>query len=166
MLIKISHDFESTEDAFLDLFFNKDEMIRMYREYMHFPEFAITQNEEGDRIKRVIVAVPKMELPSAIAKLAGGSVRYTEDGVFDKKTKVFTWKTTPSLMSEKIKNEGVMRVESLGGGKIRRTAEITLEAKVFGIGGVIESTFEKTIKDGWEQATKFFREELAKKSRG
>lgn len=163
MLIKISHEFECTEDAFFDLFFHKDDMTRMYREYMHFPEFALTQTEDGDRIKRTIVAVPKMELPGAIAKIAGGSVRYTEDGVFDRKSKVFTWKTTPSLMSDKIKNEGVMRLENLGNGKIRRTAEITLEAKVFGLGGVIESTFEKTIKDGWEQATKFFREELAKK---
>lgn len=162
-LIKISHEFESTQDAFLDLFFEKDTMIRMYREYMQFPECAITQSDDGDRIKRLIVAVPKMEMPSALAKIAGGSIRYSEDGVFDKKTKVFTWKTTPSLMADKIKNEGVMRVEDLGNGKIRRTADITLEAKVFGLGGVIEGTFEKTIRDGWEKATQFFREELAKK---
>lgn len=162
-LIKISHEFETTEDAFLELFFQKDEMTRMYREYMQFPEFSLTQTEEGDKLKRTIVAVPKMEMPAAIAKIAGGSVRYTEDGVFDKKTKVFTWKTTPSLMGDKIKNEGTMRVESLGNGKVRRTAEITLEAKVFGLGGVIEGTFEKTIRDGWEKATQFFRDELAKK---
>ena len=163
MLIKISHEFESTEQAFLDLFFDKDKMVHMYREYMHFPEFALTQHDEADRIRRTIVAVPKMEMPSAIAKIAGGSIRYTEDGTFDKKTKLFTWKTAPSIMTEKIKNEGVMRVESLGNGKVRRTAEITLEAKVFGLGGVIESTFEKTIRDGWEKATQYFREELAKK---
>jgi len=163
MLIKISHDFDATEEAFFALFFDKDAMIRMYREYMSFPECAITQHDEADRIKRTIVAIPKMEMPSAIAKIAGGSVRYTEEGLFDKKSKDFTWKTIPSLLTEKIKNDGIMRVQSLGNGKIRRTAEITLEAKVFGLGGMIESTFEKTIRDGWEQATQFFREELAKK---
>jgi hypothetical protein len=163
-LIKISHEFDGTDEAFFALFFSKDEATRMYREYMQFPEFSVTQTEDGDRIKRTIVAIPKMEMPSALAKIAGGSVRYTEEGVFDKKTKVYTWKTTPSILPDKIKNEGVMRVESLPNGKIRRTAEITLEAKVFGLGGVIEGTFEKTIRDGWEKATQFFREELAKKA--
>lgn len=162
MLIKISHDFDASADAFFDLFFDKDAMTRMYREYMQFPEFECRQTDDADRIRRTITAVPKMEMPGALAKIAGSSVRYTEDGTFDKKTKVFTWKTTPGFMAEKIKNEGVMRVETLADGKIRRTAEITLEAKVFGLGGMIESTFEKTIKDGWEKATQFFRENLKK----
>ncbi|MGZ3416808.1 MAG: DUF2505 family protein [Polyangiales bacterium] len=163
MLIKISHDFDATDEAFWALFFDKDAMHRMYRDFMAFPECTVTQDDEGERIRRTIVAVPKMEMPGALAKIAGNSIRYTEAGIYDKKTKAFTWKTTTGLMTDKIKNEGVQRVETLGNGKIRRTAEITLEAKVFGLGGVIEKTFEKTIRDGWENATKFFAQELAKK---
>jgi hypothetical protein len=163
MLIKISHDFDATADAFWALFLDEAAMLRMYREFIGFPECAITQTEDGDKLRRTIVAVPKMEMPGALAKIAGGSVRYTEAGVFDKNAKEFTWKTTPALMPDKIKNEGVQRVLSIGENKIRRTADITLEAKVFGLGGMIESTFEKTIRDGWEKATQFFRQELAKK---
>src|SRR5262245_19310996 len=142
MLIKISHDFDATEEQFYEVFFDRDTMQRMYREFMGFPEFAITQNDDGDLVRRTIVAVPKMEMPAALAKLAGNSIRYTEAGTFDKKSKLYTWKTTTGFMTDKIKHEGVQRVESLGNGKIRRSAEITLEAKVFGIGGMIESTFQ------------------------
>jgi hypothetical protein len=163
MLIKISHDFDATADAFFALFFDREAMLRMYRDYMTFPECTITQRDDGERLHRTIVAIPKMELPGAVAKIAGSTVRYTEEGTFDKKSKIFTWKTTPSFLSEKIKNDGVMRVETLGEGKIRRTAEITVEAKVFGVGGIIESTFEKTIREAWEQGTRFFREELPKR---
>jgi hypothetical protein len=164
MLIKISHDFDATEEAFYAVFFDRDTMHRMYREYMSFPECNITQEDDGDRTRRTIVAVPKMEMPAALAKLAGNSIRYTEAGTFDKKSKTYTWKTTTGFMPDKIKHEGVQRIESLGNGKIRRTAEITLEAKVFGLGGVIESTFQKALHDGWEKATQFFRQELAKKA--
>ncbi len=162
MLIKISHDFDATADAFFELYFDTASMTRMYRDYMQFPEFDVQQTDDADRIRRTIKAMPKMEMPGALSKVVGSSVRYTEEGVFDKKTKVYTWKTTPGFLSEKIKNEGVMRVETLGDGKIRRTAEITLEAKVFGLGGMIESTFEKTLRDGWEKATQYFRENLKK----
>jgi hypothetical protein len=161
MLIKISHDFDATEEQFYDVFLDRDAALRMYREYMAFPECTVTQNDEGDRVRRIIVAVPKMEMPAALAKLAGNTVRYTEDGVFDKKSRVYTWKTTTGFLPDKIKHEGVQRTESIGGGRIRRSAEITLEAKVFGLGGVIESTFKKAVHDGWEKATAFFRQEIA-----
>ena len=43
-------------------------------------------------------------------------------------------------MAEKVRNEGTLRLEPLGDSRVRRIAEITVEAKVFGIGGMIEST--------------------------
>jgi hypothetical protein len=160
MKIRITHDFDTTEEAFFKLFFDTAGLNDMYRSYMGFPEFDVKQQEDDAKITRTITAVPKMEMPAAMAKLVGSNFRYVEQGTFDKKTKVFTWKTTPGIMADKIRNEGVMKVEVLGPNKVRRTAEIELEAKVFGLGGMIESTFEKTIKDGWEKASQYFREHL------
>ena len=54
MLIKISHDFDASADAFFDLYFDTASITRMYREYMQFPEFDAQQTDDADRIRRTI----------------------------------------------------------------------------------------------------------------
>lgn len=157
MKITISHEFDQSADDFFRYFFDEAEMSKMYRDFMGFPEFAITQREEGRILRRTISAIPKMEMPGAVAKLLGSNFRYVEEGTFDRDTKIFTWKTTPSMLGDKIKNEGTMRVEVLGPKRIRRVAEVVLEVKVFGVGGMLESTLEKTIRDSWDRASEYFR---------
>ena len=70
-----------------------------------------------------------------------------------------TFKTTPSLMADKVKNEGTVRIEVLGPNKIRRTVDVQLTVKIFGVGGMVESAFEKTIRDGWRKGTEFIKRE-------
>ncbi|MEO7328402.1 MAG: DUF2505 family protein, partial [Minicystis sp.] len=102
----------------------------------------------------------KMEVPGPVAKALGSNFNYTEDGVFDKSTKVWTWKLTPSAMPDKIKQDGKVTVVAIGDNKVRRTAEITMEAKVFLIGGLIESSGEKQLRDGWDKSAVFMNKYL------
>ena len=157
MEFRISDDFDISEDEFFAIFFNRELMTRMYRDYHRYPEVDIKQDEDDARIRRTTVAIPNMEMPAAVAKLLGPNFRYTEEAIFDKKTKVMTFKTTPSIMADKVKNEGTMRVEVLGPNKIRRTVDILLVAKIFGVGGMVESAFEKTIRSGWAKGTEFIK---------
>jgi len=156
MNIHLTHEIALSEEEFFKTFFDKEFNRKLYREYLAFPEFDVLDFEENEKsIRRKVRALPKLEMPGAVAKVLGGSFRYTEEGTFDRATKIWKWKTTPSLMSEKIKNEGTMRVEKIGDDKVRRIADIVLEAKVFGIGGMLEGTFEKAIRSGWEKSAEF-----------
>ena len=46
--------------------------------------------------------------------------KYVEDGTYDKATKTYRFKVTPSSMADKLTNEGTIRMEPAGEGKSRR----------------------------------------------
>jgi len=79
----------------------------------------------------------------------------------DKKTKVWKWKLTPSTLADKVRQEGSLRIEPAGEGKVKRTVELFIEAKVFGIGGMLESTTEKQLRDGWNDSAVFMNKWVA-----
>jgi hypothetical protein len=43
---------------------------------------------------------------------------------------------------------GTVRIEPSGDGHCRRTDQFTVEAKIFGLGGLIESSIEKELQTG------------------
>ncbi len=105
--------------------------------------------------------MPKMTMPGPVAKLLGSNFRYTEEAKLDKARKVWTFKMTPSVLADKMRQEGSMRVEPVGDGKVRRIADIVIEAKIFGVGGLIESSAEKALREGWDQSAVFMNKYIA-----
>jgi hypothetical protein len=99
--------------------------------------------------------------PSAVQKMLGGSFSYLEEGTFDRATKVFRWKSTPSALAEKVKTGGTVRAEPAGPGQVRRICDFQYEAKIFGIGGVVESVIEKGLRGGWNKSADFLNGWLA-----
>lgn len=77
--------------------------------------------------------------------------------MLDRAKNVWTWqmvqpqqlpagaKAKPGIVTTR----GVVRVEPLGEGRCRRSDELVIEAHVFGLGGVIESSAEKEARAGW-----------------
>ena len=95
-----------------------------------------------------------------MAKILGDSFGYTETGSMDKKAKTWKWKLTPTTMADKIKQEGLLRITAAGDNKVRRDVEMVIEAKVFGIGGMLEKTAETSLREGWEDSAKFMNKWL------
>jgi hypothetical protein len=152
----VTHEIRCDVDTFWKIFLDKDFNQRLFREELQFPEFNIVEQRETDNeLIRRVSGQPKMELPGPVAKLLGSNFRYTEEAKLDKKTKVWTWKMIPSAMAEKLRQEGSMRVEAAGDKRVRRIADIINEAKVFGIGGLIESSAEKQLREGWDRSAAF-----------
>ena len=58
-------------------------------------------------------------------------------------------------------NTGSVRVEAVGDDKVRRVADLFIEAKIFGLGGLIESSAEKQLRDGWDQSAVFMNKYIA-----
>jgi hypothetical protein len=159
----VTHEINCDLDTFWKVFFDQEFNNALYRNELQFPDFQITSQQETDAsIVRKIAAQPKMEVPGALQKLIGSGFRYTEEGSFDKATKIWKWRLTPSTLADKLRTEGVVRVEKIGDTKVRRIADITMEAKIFGLGGLIESSTEKQLREGWDKSARFMNEYLKK----
>ena len=149
------HDLDCDCEKFWKLFFEKDFNEQLFKA-LEFPEWKLLDTKETDtEIVRTVKATPKMEAPAAVAKLLGSSFGYDEVGRFDKASKTLKFIIKPNVMTEKLRNEGTVKCEPRGDGKSTRVVEIIAEAKVFGVGGMIESSFEKSFRTGWQKSADF-----------
>lgn len=159
----VTHEIHCNVEKFWKLFLDKDFNVALFKSHLGFPEFSIIEQTESDsEIVRRISGQPKMDMPGPIAKLLGSNFGYKEDGKLNKKTGLWTWKMTPSALADKLRNEGTMRVEAIGDAKVRRIADIVIEAKIFGVGGLLESTSEKQLREGWDRSAQFMNDWIKK----
>ncbi len=157
----VTHEINCDAETFWKIFFDKSFNERLFKDVLGFPEFTILeQNETDTQITRKVSGTPKMTLPGPVTKLLGNNFRYTEDGTFNKATKIWSWKMQPSTLADKLRQEGKMRIEPIGDKRVRRIAEIVNEAKIFGVGGLIESSAEKGLREGWDQSASFMNKYL------
>src|SRR5256885_9500197 len=103
--ITLRHDIDTDEDTYwkkivFDEGFNK----KMYVEHLKIGWKLENQKEDDAKIARKVHVEPDTSnLPGAVKKVIGDRLAYTEEGSFDKKTKRYTFKVTPSTMAEKTK---------------------------------------------------------------
>jgi hypothetical protein len=157
----LTHEIATDVEGFWKVFFDKDYMVALYTRGLAFPAYELLKLEESDKaIVRAIKVTPKLDLPGPIAKLLGSGFAYTEEGTFDRAAKVWKWRNVPA---DKVKSEGTLRVEPAGDGRVRRVGSFDIEGKMFGLGGVLESTLEKNLRTGWDKSAAFMNEWLAGK---
>jgi hypothetical protein len=140
----LSHEINCDVEAFWKIFLDKDFTEAQFRQGLEFPGYDVaSQKETETEILRTSVAVPKMDVPGPVLKVLGSSFGYTEEGRFNKAAKRWEWKTIPTTMKDKLRTDGSIRAEPAGEGKCRRIVEIEAEAKVFGVGGMLECAREE-----------------------
>ena len=105
---------------------------------------------------------PAINLPGVIQKLVGDTFSYEEHGTLDRARNVWSWRMIPK--KELVATRGTVRIEATGDAQCRRIDEVTVEGKIFGLGGVIESTAEKEIRASWDKERAFFTKWLEKQS--
>jgi Protein of unknown function (DUF2505) len=158
----ITHEINCNAETFWKVFLDKEFNEKLYRGELGFDEYNIVdQRDTGTEVIRKTFGRPKVNLPGPLAKLVGDGFSYTEDAKLNKATQVWSWKLTPSTLADKTRNEGQMRIEPIGDNRVRRIAEIVIEAKVFGVGGLLESTFEKELRQGWDRSAIFTNKWIA-----
>ncbi|MDC0711888.1 DUF2505 family protein [Stigmatella sp. ncwal1] len=156
-----THEIHCTEDAFWKLFFDKESDTRFHKEDLGYLEYQIVeQRETSTETFRNASAQPRMDLPGPLMKLFGSGYRHTEEGRFDKGTKLWSARRTPSTMADKFRQEYVLRVEPVGTDRVRRVIEYNIEAKVFGVGGLMESSFEKLVREEFDKSAAFLNKHL------
>ena len=127
-----------TPDAFWKIFLDERYTRALLLDELQFKELTFLELTSESRKIRV---VPKINLPGALQKLVGDAFSYEEHGTLDRARNEWSWRMVPK--KELIATRGKTRVEPAGDGQCRRSDEVILEGKIFGLGGIIESTAEK-----------------------
>jgi hypothetical protein len=165
MKVTISHDFNCDPDTFwTKIFFDPEYNRALYKDALQFPEYTVLEERDaGGEVVRRVRVTPKQEAPAAVQKLVGGAFSYVEEGRFDKAGKRYRFRVVPSTLGDKIKSEGELRAEPAGPGKMRRIVEMTIEVKIFGVGGIVEGFVSKSMQESYAQAAAFTNKWIADK---
>jgi hypothetical protein len=145
------------------LFLDDEFDRRQYLEGFGFPKYELLEHKDSEsQITRKIRVQPKLDVPAAVAKLLGDKFGYVEESVFDKTSRVYRAKMTTNVLSDRLFSDSVVRVEPAGtaNDRCRRTCDLSVEAKIFGIGGLVEVALEKNLRDGWEKGAAYMNQQL------
>lgn len=140
-----------TPEAFWAAFLDESYLRALYLEELECAAFAVIEIGETSRKLRI---VPKMKLPAPVAKLIGDSFAYEDHGALDRARNEWTWRMVqPANLDPKSKPRkdvvamhGKVRIDEADGGHCRRTDDFSIEAKMFGLGGLVESSVEKELR--------------------
>jgi hypothetical protein len=142
--------------AFADPAFERDNAAAL-----KFRSYEVVNHEETETtVRHEVRAVPRVNVPGPIAKLFGSSFGYFEESSFDKATRVWRARMVPNTLSGRMHSDVIMRAEDAGAGKSRRTLDFHIEARILGIGQMLESALEKYQRDGWRNSCAFINERL------
>ena len=151
-----------TPDVFWRVFLDDAYVRSLYFDGLGFKGFEVLAKGESSRELRI---VPKLNLPSVLERLIGDAFAYEEHGSLDRARGEWTWRmVTPRQKGPKLEvvsTEGTVRVEAVGEKECRRLDTLTIEGKVFGLGGLIESSAEKEARGAWEKELPFMTRWLA-----
>ena len=163
---RIEHTFNCSEETYWSkVFFDEEYNRRLFKDALGFPVWKeVSREDRGDEIRRVIEVVPKLgDLPAPLKKLVGEGIGYREEGVFDKKTRRYKVTVVPNKLADKLTITGEISIEPAGDKKCKRIYNTKVEAKIFGIGGMVEKRVISDIEHGYGAGAKFTNEYLAEK---
>lgn len=156
--VTVRHEIDTDEATFWSkVFFDEGFNKQLFEKELKFPGWKVLDAKDDDAktTRRVQVDPPVADLPGPMKKAVGDRFAYTEDGTFDKKTKRYTFKIIPSALADKTKMSGEIWVEPIGDKKVRRMCKISVEVKVFMIGGMIEERILNDVKKAYDDGAAF-----------
>lgn len=155
MRFEIGGQYHMSVDQFWeDVFFDAD-----FNDYLHltglkFRGYEILDADEqpDGRRSRVLRAQPNVPIPMALQRLLGRGITYIENGRFDPIAR--SWETDVQIpgLENKLSIRSVMRFEDTGPNRCVRSVVFNIEARIFGVGRLLEKFAESALKDNYEQA--------------
>lgn len=157
MQFTVRHAFAMSPDDFWSkLFFDDDFNARLFEEALGFDKYEIIERIEstsGDLVRTARI-VPHLDYPAPLRRLLGERVWYFEKGYFDASTS--TWRTlleVPAL-GDKFDVRTTMHLEPRGAGSDRVIA-VTIDARIFGVGKLLVSFMERSMRDSYGKVADF-----------
>lgn len=155
---EIRHTLPITEEQFWQgTFFNEEFNRRLYLGTLGFDGYEALDigTEAGGVQKRKVRVTLKVDAPGAIRKLVGDGVSYVESGKYDPATRRYRFRIEPSKLGDKLDISGDMWCEARGDKRIERIVRVEVNARIFGVGKVIEATIERNTRQSYDKAAQF-----------
>jgi len=154
-----------TPDVFWNLYLDPEYTRALYLGELGYKALEVLEITNTTRKLRV---VPKLNLPGPVASLMG-DFAYEDHGTLDREKNLWTWRMVqPAVLAPGAKprknvvtTSGTLRIDSTGESACRRTDTLNIEAHIFGLGGVIESSAEKEAQAAWAKEFAFLKRRLA-----
>ena len=146
----LEHELNCSEDRFWELFLDPKFTEAMIVEGLGFARCDVGPlTDVGSTQTRPMDVIPKLDLPSAVAKVLGPKLGYTEAGVFHTDEKRWRYDLKLSVLSDRIKIGGDVTTRALGDDKCVRVSTHEVGIKIFGVGSMAERAARSNMEDGW-----------------
>jgi hypothetical protein len=163
----VRHAFDIDVDTYWEkVFFDEEYTRRLYADVLSFESVEFleaTSSPDGVRTRKIRVK-PKNDAPAVVQKVIGEAPSSLEDGRFDPAARVFRFHVTLlGKLADKVKISGDIKAVSTGDKRIDRVVTLNVSASIFGIGGIVESYIEKTLRDSYDKGAVFTRTFIVEK---
>jgi hypothetical protein len=159
----LDHEFACSPARLWELYFDDAFNVEMYEQGLGFPSCKVVERrDDGKILHRRMTMIPKVQMPAALAKIVGDKVGFDEIGDWVRSEGVFRWQVRLAAFGDKVRIEGQMRVVEHGVGHCRRVVDFEVEAKIFGIGKLIEGTAADNTIDGWNRSAQWISKSLSR----
>ena len=158
--ITIRHELDCDEETYWKCVFSDVYNRKLYKDTLHFPGYELLDQKDDEQriVRKVHVDPPMGSMPAAVKKVVGDKLSWIEEGTFTKATRRYEFTVVPSTMADKIKNRGTLWTEKLDGDRCVRLAKISVEVKIFMVGGVIEEKLIADLRTSYDAAARFTNE--------
>lgn len=156
----VEHALQASEQQFWDEVFKSEDFNRaLYIEHLGFG-YELESWDPAACSRRARIW-PVTHIPKVLTGLLGGEISFVEEGVCEEPARLYEFRIIPSRLPERIDVRGRVETTPLTDRTCRRTVSIEIEVRLFGIGAVMESFLEKTIREQYDENAAFIDKYLA-----
>jgi hypothetical protein len=156
---RIEHVYDCSAEVFWKQIFLDEEYNRkLFLEELHYGVWKVLRSEErGNELHRVIEASPPLpgDLPAVLKKLLSDGLGYEEHGVFDRAKQRYRVDVKPKSLANKLTITGELSTVPLSDRSCRRIYVARAEARVLGVGGMIEQRLLDDIEKSYNKSAVF-----------
>jgi hypothetical protein len=161
--LRFAHEFDCSEETFWTRLFLDDRFNEwLYKERLGFSEWKVIERQDTERgVRRVVdVAPPVGDVPGPLKKLIGDNVRYRERDEYDAARRHCRVEVVPGTLADKVTVRGEITSLKLGDARCRRVFTGQVEARVFGVGSLLEKRIASELERSYEAGARFTSEYL------
>ena len=163
---RIEHTFNCSADTFWDkVFFDDDYNRRLFKEELRFPVWRELKREDlGNELYRVVEVVPHVgDLPGPLKAVVGEGIGYEEHGTLDKAKQRYRVEVKPNKLADKVSVRLEMFTEPISDKQCKRVVAVSVTAKIFGVGGMIEKRMLSDLEKSYAKSARFTNAFVAEK---
>ncbi len=152
MQICIENPIEVSPGFFWRSLFFDEAYNRTLYDRLGFASLDVTlfEREANGDIRRNLRATPAFEAPAPIRRLTEGVLGYSEEGRFHAEEQIWRFRTVPSVMAERIRISGHVRLEELPRGALH-VCTVDMQVNIWGLSNRITRTLEKNLRRSYEE---------------